>query len=206
VSVSGVVTNQDGSEPIAKAELKFRDVKRKINLIVYTDSEGKYLVSLESNTEYTLNAYKPDYLNRSLTFETGQEENIDLPIKFSTLESGAIYILDGIQFAVNGNAIQDNSKDVLNFLSRTMNKHQKAILNLYVHTDSRGNDQYNLELSQSRAETVKAELIELGIPADRIKTYGYGEKYPLNHCTNGVLCNGNAHAMNRRIEISFQGL
>jgi outer membrane protein OmpA-like peptidoglycan-associated protein len=64
------------------------------------------------------------------------------------------------------------------------------------HTDLSGSPQYNLRLSERRAEAVKAELIRLGVPATVITTVGKGEEDPLVPTKDGV-----REAQNRRVEI-----
>jgi outer membrane protein OmpA-like peptidoglycan-associated protein len=67
------------------------------------------------------------------------------------------------------------------------------------HTDSQGQLQHNMELSQRRAESVKSQLVARGVAADRIKTVGVGPDRPLadNKSPEG-------RANNRRVEIIVQ--
>ncbi|MCX2781894.1 OmpA family protein [Microbulbifer thermotolerans] len=66
------------------------------------------------------------------------------------------------------------------------------------HTDNLGNDNYNLRLSQSRADAVRAFLIQNGIDAARLTARGYGEQQPVasNSTESG-------RALNRRVEMRF---
>ena len=63
------------------------------------------------------------------------------------------------------------------------------------HTDSQGRDAFNLKLSQKRAESVRAYLIERGVPALSLEAKGYGETMPIasNRTRSG-------RAKNRRVE------
>lgn len=67
--------------------------------------------------------------------------------------------------------------------------------NLAAHTDSKGSDEYNLRLSQQRADAVKKALINLGISNERITTVGYGETRPV--ATNET---AEGREQNRRVE------
>lgn len=71
------------------------------------------------------------------------------------------------------------------------------------HTDSRGNDQYNQWLSQSRANSAVQYIIDQGIDKSRITAKGYGERVPVNTCINGVKCAEEAHQLNRRTEFKI---
>jgi outer membrane protein OmpA-like peptidoglycan-associated protein len=67
----------------------------------------------------------------------------------------------------------------LNQLISVLNQYPGMIIELSGHTDNIGDTKQNVLLSQQRVATVKEYLVENGISADRIKTVGYGEKYPI---------------------------
>jgi len=64
------------------------------------------------------------------------------------------------------------------------------------HTDSSGNDMLNMELSQSRAESVVEYLVSAGIARERMKAKGYGESRPV---ADNATAEG--RAKNRRVEL-----
>ena len=68
------------------------------------------------------------------------------------------------------------------------------------HTDSRGNDDYNMSLSQQRANSVVNYLVSKGISRSRLSAKGYGESRLTNRCSNGVDCAESEHQRNRRTE------
>mgnify|MGYP000598538453 CR=1 FL=1 len=68
------------------------------------------------------------------------------------------------------------------------------------HTDSRGNDDYNMSLSQQRANSVVNYLVNKGISRSRLSAKGYGESRLKNRCANGVECSEAQHQQNRRTE------
>jgi peptidoglycan-associated lipoprotein len=63
------------------------------------------------------------------------------------------------------------------------------------HADERGTEEYNLQLSQKRAAAVKRYLVDLGVPANQLKTVGYGENRPAENASTEE-----AWAANRRVE------
>lgn len=73
------------------------------------------------------------------------------------------------------------------------------------HTDSRGNDEYNMSLSQQRANAVVNYLATKGIARARMAAKGYGETRLVNRCSNGVQCSDEDHAKNRRTEFRILG-
>ena len=68
------------------------------------------------------------------------------------------------------------------------------------HADKSGKDDYNVQLSQRRADAVKAYLAGKGVPADALSTEAFGEGRPLVDTADGV-----REPQNRRVEISFSG-
>jgi outer membrane protein OmpA-like peptidoglycan-associated protein len=73
-------------------------------------------------------------------------------------------------------------------------------IELMSHTDSRGNDDYNMSLSQQRANSVVNYLVSKGVSRSRLSAKGYGESRLVNRCSNGVDCSENEHQRNRRTE------
>ncbi|MBD0832097.1 OmpA family protein [Aestuariibaculum sediminum] len=73
------------------------------------------------------------------------------------------------------------------------------------HTDSRGNDDFNMSLSQQRANSVVNYLVSKGISRSRLSAKGYGETRLVNRCSNGVDCTEAEHQKNRRTEFRVLG-
>ncbi|MNY48356.1 Photosystem I chlorophyll a apoprotein A2 [compost metagenome] len=84
-----------------------------------------------------------------------------------------------------------------------MNDNPTMVIELGSHTDSRGSDSYNLQLSQKRAESAVAYIVSKGIDQKRITAKGYGETKPVNHCVNGTKCSDAEFQLNRRTEFAI---
>jgi outer membrane protein OmpA-like peptidoglycan-associated protein len=86
----------------------------------------------------------------------------------------------------------------LNRLSDFMKQNPDTRIIVEGHTDSRGSDEYNRELSQARAQSVSDALASRGVASDRVQVVGRGEGYPVasNDTTAG-------RQQNRRVEIIF---
>lgn len=78
-------------------------------------------------------------------------------------------------------------------IAGVLNKYPQTQIEVGGHTDTTGSEQYNQQLSQRRAETVKNALTQQGINPARIRTIGYGESRPIS----------SDHAVNRRVEITI---
>ncbi|SFU74057.1 OmpA family protein, partial [Pustulibacterium marinum] len=77
-----------------------------------------------------------------------------------------------------------------------MNKYPQMEVKVETHTDIRGSEKYNLELSDKRARSTVQYLISKGIAKERLSSEGFGESNPLVDCKNK--CSKEDHAKNRR--------
>lgn len=72
------------------------------------------------------------------------------------------------------------------------------MLEVQSHTDATAGDEYNMELSQKRANTVVDYIVNKGIAKKRLTAKGFGETQLINRCANGVDCSDEEHRQNRR--------
>ncbi len=111
--------------------------------------------------------------------------------------------LNNIYYDFDDDKILADAEPDLNVLFGLMNQYSDMVIELSSHTDARGNDKYNADLSQRRADSAKRWLVGKGIAAERIVAKGYGESRLLNGCTNGVKCSDDEHRFNRRTEFKI---
>jgi outer membrane protein OmpA-like peptidoglycan-associated protein len=90
--------------------------------------------------------------------------------------------------------------NILDKVSLVLKSNPKINVEIGSHTDSRGNDDFNLTFSKKRADFAANYIISRGIAASRVKGVGYGETKIINKCMNGVECTDEEHAKNRRTE------
>ena len=119
------------------------------------------------------------------------------------LTGSGIVTLEPIQFEFNKAIIKKNSYPVLDAVIATMNGNPDiSLIEVQGHTDERGDDAYNLDLSDRRAAAVVEYLTTHGtkaepdkpVPAPRLTSQGYGETQPVDRRHNE-----NAWATNRRV-------
>ena len=111
--------------------------------------------------------------------------------------------LNNIYYDYNDAKILKESEADLDYLNELMIQYPTMVIELSSHTDSRGNDEYNLALSQRRAESAKIYLLSKGVADERIQPVGYGETVLLNKCVNDVKCTDEEHRFNRRTEFKI---
>lgn len=113
---------------------------------------------------------------------------------------GKTFVLKNIYYDLNKSDIRPDAAIELDKLLVILNANPGLRIELSAHTDSRASDDYNLELSQRRAEAAVGYLVGKGIDRYRIVAKGYGESRLLNKCANDVECPEEDHQLNRRTE------
>lgn len=96
--------------------------------------------------------------------------------------------------------LRRETRERLETVVATMKNNPSITIEIGSHTDRRGNNNYNKELSQKRANSVKIYLLEKGIAAERIIAKGYGESQPIIACATDDACSEEEHELNRRCE------
>lgn len=188
-------------------------------ILTRTKFDGVFEACLEVGCEFTIIAERGGYepqLTR-ISFEkirgrrSAEVEMLMTPLdEFSEKEpirKGTVIVLENIYYDFNKSAIRKGAARELEGLVRLMETYQSMEIRLGAHTDCRGTDEYNLKLSEKRAESAKQFLVDRGIDADRIKTLGYGETQPRNRCDCEVVeCTESEHQYNRRTEVRIIGI
>ena len=113
---------------------------------------------------------------------------------------------DPIYFDYNLWYIRKESKSILNRVIEIMKKYPDMVVEIGSHTDNRGNDTYNRNLSTHRAEATREYFINQGIVEKRIIAKGYGETVQIIKCEPSELCSEEQHELNRRSEFVIKNL
>ncbi len=104
-----------------------------------------------------------------------------------------------IYFDFNSYYVKAESRRSLDMFTRYMKQNPDISIEIRAYTDCRGSDAYNITLSERRAGSVKEYLSKKGVESERMRTRGFGERYPVNDCVDGVECTEEEHALNRRV-------
>jgi peptidoglycan-associated lipoprotein len=101
--------------------------------------------------------------------------------------------LQPVFFTVDSAEINEAGRAVASANAEVMRKYPQWVITIEGHCDERGTPEYNLALGEQRAAAVRAYLVSLGIPADRVRTISYGKEFPFDPARNEE-----AYAKNRR--------
>ena len=128
----------------------------------------------------------------------GEKSNSGCPEVKQQVRTILTKAMKGIQFENGKSTIKENSYGILNEVAAVFIENPSYIIEIQGHTDNVGNYQYNIDLSEKRAQAVREYLIEHGVPAERMTAHGYGPDRPL---TSNDTQEG--RSVNRRVEFKI---
>lgn len=214
--VVGTITDNFG-KPIQDVKIEvYNEIGEKV-ASVFSDNKGSYLTEVASFKQYNFVYKKPGLIEivrsvpsmklfekKEINIELINERQIVVNNKVEDIEDGKdltkLLHLSPVYFHLNGFKIRESSKLELNKVIELMRMRPNILIKINSYTDSRGRDDYNMELSKNRAKATFDYILKAGIEADRLSYEGHGEMGLLNQCSNGVKCTENEHEVNRRSE------
>ncbi len=187
-------------------EAEIELVDNQLNHVIATfksnSATGKFLVSLPSGKNYGIAVKKEGYLFHSENFDipasSGYQEYVkDIPMK--KIAVGSKIVLKNIFFDFDKATLRPESTSELERLMKFLTDIPSMKIEIAGHTDSKGADDYNMKLSQSRAQSVVDYLSSHGIDKGRLTAKSYGETKPIagNETDEG-------RRLNRRTEFEIK--
>lgn len=195
-----------GLKPLVDANVKLTPLADKSSeRNLKTPSSGLLNIELNRESDYSIFVSKNNYFNKTISVSTkGLADPNEMYITIiDTVELEKIFpekeiVIPNIYYDYDKATLRDESLPVLDKLVGFFNENSDLTIEIGSHTDSRGSDSYNLDLSQRRAQSVVDYFISKGIPKDQLQAKGYGETKLINRCTNNVVCSEDEHQQNRR--------
>lgn len=202
--LEGIAYDKDTRKPLINTLVTLTPLKGSpVN--VQTGSNGEYGFTVYANNDYQLKGVKRGYLTDDLkpfsTAGLSPNEVMKKNLYLSKIELQKPIRLENIYYDLDKWYIRPDAEVELNKLIKIMKDNPTLVIQLSSHTDSRADDDYNMDLSRKRANAAVEYIVTVGdIDEDRLIARGYGETRLLNKCKNGVECSEAAHQLNRRTE------
>ena len=142
-------------------------------------TDGSFTKRVTPGTSYVLLGSCDGYLNymQELTTDSTDQDR-DYTLQFPLSSITRPVLIDNIFYAFNSATLTDSSVVALDVLVRLLIDNPHIVIELGAHCDYKGRAEYNERLSQRRAESVVAHLIDKGIDPHRLVPKGYGESTP----------------------------
>ncbi len=201
VTINVKVLNEYTDGPISGARVDMYDEFENSLSSRTTGEDGSASLIAECDKGHVLQGIMKDYESNAVVVEAANNTEVDVVIRLRPIEDIIVddrVVLNPIFFDLDKSNIKPQAAFELDKLVAIMEKYPNLVIKVESHTDNRGNDDYNLGLSERRAQSTVQYVISKGIDASRINGEGKGETAPKFDC--GTKCTKEQHDKNRRSE------
>ena len=153
---------------------------------------------MPAGKNYGISVHKDDYLFHSENFDlpkSSEFQEVEKVITLKNIAVGNSIVLKNIFFDFNKSTLRKESENEIQKLVKLLKDVPTMQIEISGHTDNKGSDEYNKNLSNLRAKSVLDQLILSGIEASRLTSIGFGEEKPI--ATNDT---EEGRQLNRRTE------
>jgi outer membrane protein OmpA-like peptidoglycan-associated protein/tetratricopeptide (TPR) repeat protein len=179
--IKGIVRDAK-TRQLLQANYSVVDLETQKEVYKGISSSGNFFVSIQANKNYALQVQKEKYLfysqNINLT-EASKLKPYELEILLEPIATNNKIVLNNVFFDFDKSELNSESFVELNKVVELLQKNPTIKIEISGHTDNKGDDKYNLTLSQRRAESVVDYLAQKGIDKTRLTAKGYGETQPV---------------------------
>lgn len=175
--ISGWVLDKD-DEPVPNAVIRIVGNDGS-NQKAKARDDGSFRFPLDRGISYTMLAGAKGYLNAKQEFTSDTiEEDAEYGVDFILASIHKPVVVENIFYDFDKASLRPESKEALDEMAQMLRDNPNVTIEMASHTDRKGSEQYNMALSQRRAQSVIDYLIGAGISADRLKPQGYGKSRP----------------------------
>ncbi|MFW6224966.1 MAG: OmpA family protein [Bacteroidota bacterium] len=177
-NILGAVKDKNSLDPLPNANVKLVGSDG-MTMNTTTNEQGEFKFMLKPATDYVFIASAEDHLKDKAKVSTkGLSKSKDFEETILLASTKVPIEVPNIFYDLDKWTLRPESKKSLNKLVETLNENPHIIIELRAHTDFRGDEEYNKELSQKRAQSVVDYLIVQGVDPERLVAKGYGETMP----------------------------
>lgn len=206
--VHGKVLNQKDQTPAGEVVVKMVDETG--TLKTFNAADGKFEFRTQRGHNYILTADKTGFTSTRGVVSTvdkkrtSPDDTVFVTLYIDEVNLNSSFKLENIEYAYDDANILPSSASELEKLITFMQDNPSLQVEIHSHTDSKGDDKYNMTLSQKRAESVVNYLVNNGVSRERLTAKGFGESKPIapNTLANGA-DNPSGRAINRRTEFKI---
>jgi outer membrane protein OmpA-like peptidoglycan-associated protein/tetratricopeptide (TPR) repeat protein len=200
VQLNTTVKNAKTGEILSGAAVAILDDRNNVIETKTTATDGKATYATECDKAYTLQVSKDGFVSKTIAVEKSKGGEMPIVAELDPIDvivTETEVILNDIFFEFNKSNITKEGAFELDKLVQVMKNNTNMVIMVKSHTDNRGSDSFNMNLSDRRAKATVQYVISKGIAKDRIEGKGYGESEPKVQCDK---CTTEEHAKNRRSE------
>jgi outer membrane protein OmpA-like peptidoglycan-associated protein len=202
LAIMGKVVNKKNNELVPQTVVKMVDQKGELN--TYNSEDGNFMFNIARGHSYTLTGDKQGYTTSHSSVSTmdikrsDADDTVMVTIYLDTIKTS--FSVSNIYYDYDKATLRPESVTSLDSVVHFLQDNPSITVEIYSYTDSKGTDEYNLQLSQRRAQSVLDYLEKNGIARDRLTAKGFGKKNPASANDINGKDNPTGRQLNRRTE------
>ncbi len=198
--LKGEITDITGKVPkIIEITVTDNETGELVGVYHSNSKTGEYLFILPSGKNYNITHESEGYLFQSVNMDVSQNKKYYFSqntIQLEPIAVGSKVVLNNIFFDFDKATLRNISNVELNKLFKLLTKNPGMVVEISGHTDSKGSEEYNIKLSEERAQSVVNYLIGKGINKNQMVAKGYGKSEP---AANNINADGSDNPENRQL-------
>ncbi|WP_396174945.1 OmpA family protein [Flavobacterium sp.] len=201
VEVVTLVTDAKTGAILSGAKVSILDDKKNVIATEMSNEKGEVTYNVECNKAYAIQASKDGYESNTFAVAASKGGTQKVAAALSPIDvivTPTEIVLKPIYFEYDKSNITQEGAFELDKLVQVLKNNSAMVILAKSHTDNRGSDQYNMSLSDRRAQSTVQYILSKGISKDQISGKGMGESEPKVDCKEA--CSEEDHATNRRSE------
>lgn len=177
IMISGWVLDKD-EEPVPNAVIRIVGNDGS-NQKQVARNDGSFSFPLDRGVSYVMLAGAKGFLNAKQEFTSDTaEEDAEYSVDFILASITKPVVIDNIFYDFDKATLRPESKEALDEMAQVLRDNPNVTIEMASHTDRKGSEEYNIDLSSRRARSVIDYLISVGIAPDRLQSQGYGKSRP----------------------------
>jgi len=195
------VAEQRAQEQAAVARIKAGEVERQKILLSARESEAQQAQAAATQARNEAQQAHNEAQNAQAQMAQAQAQSQQMQQELQNMQAaqtkrGIVLTLGDVLFDTGRAELKPGAERSIEQLTAFLNEHPERKVQIEGFTDSQGPNDFNMELSQKRADAVAMAIIQRGIDAQRVRAMGYGEEFPVASNKDS-----GSRQLNRRVEI-----
>jgi outer membrane protein OmpA-like peptidoglycan-associated protein len=208
--VDGLSVEKDSDKPLGGVLVTLINKLTGAHDSISTGDDGTFTFRLNPESEFAVVGTKHHFFTQTVdvsTVDKHASENmmVHLRMEVEPVVVEKVYTVPNIYYDYDKFNIRPDAAVQLDSVATVLEANPTIKIELMSHTDCRGTSEYNMKLSQKRADAAVKYLVGKKIAAERLTGKGYGETMLTNECKDGAACAEADHQKNRRTEFKVTG-
>lgn len=195
-----IVKDKETGLVLSDVQVEFKDKSTNKIIVSNSDVNGIVKTTLPNNRKFVVTTEMIGYDPIMFDYTTSSKSILPIEVKIRKTSPYIMVRLDNVLYEYDKHNLSSAGKKQLSILYKFLKENPKFLVEINSHTDSRGREEYNMNLSAQRSLSCYNYLRGKNLRTARMVMNNYGETQLLNECGDGVDCPDDLHQINRRTD------